>query len=229
VTDVEQALVALILHIADQSSEKAYKGPIKNLRERTENAYNLQKYHGAFESALEYLVDSGFAKIHKHVGVYDYVAVVAGGPVNDMLRSGLAKYEFDSKDFLFEEKNPGYPVIASYLELGGAWIEDFAKSLSAQNQAPERYIDSSSWTGNFVVSPEIQAKIGTMVVQMRDEISNLELPNSQKSNALAAVDAIAILADAPDPPWALIMKILQSPVLANLTAIAALIITMIKP
>jgi hypothetical protein len=64
---------------------------------------------------------------------------------------------------------------------------------------------------------------------MRKQIESMELTNSERSNALAALQAVQALSDAADPAWALIVSILKSPILANVTALVALAVSIIKP
>ncbi len=213
---------------AEKSKGQKYQGSISSLRQLTSVQFGLDKFSGAFENALEYLIDQSFLKLHRFQGVDDYVSIDVSGSASRFLKSLLPQYEKNADDFSFEEKNPQFPIIATYLDVGSPWILEFARALGQNDDVRTSAVNSAAWTGLYVVSVENTIKIQLLISEMKAEIETLDLDNSAKSNALAAIKALEALTEAPDPPWALIIKILQSPILANITAIAALIVTMVK-
>ena len=227
-TEAEQAIVALMLLEAEKSKGQKYQGSIPSLRQLTTVQFGLDKFPGAFENAIEYLIERNFLKLHRFQGVDDYASIDVSGPTSGFLKSLLPQYEKNTDSFSFDEKNPQFPIIATYLDVGGSWLIEFARALGQNDEVTTSVVNSAAWTGLYVVSVENTVKIQLLISEMKAEIETLDLDNSAKSNALAAIKALEALTEAPDPPWALIIRILQSPILANITAIAALIVTMIK-
>ncbi len=213
---------------AEKSKGQKYQGSIPSLRQLTTVQFGLDQFPGAFENALEYLIEKNFLKLHRFQGVDDYVSIDLSGSASRFLKNLLPQYEKNTDSFSFEEKNPRFPIIATYLDVGGPWLIEFARALGQNDDMKAGAVNSAAWTGLYVVSVESTAKIQLLISEMKAEIETLDLDNSAKSNALAAIKALEALTEAPDPPWALIIKILQSPILANITAIAALIVTMVK-
>jgi hypothetical protein len=90
-------------------------------------------------------------------------------------------------------------------------------------------VDSATWTGRYSVSKEGADHIRLIIRQIDEKIDSSDLPNSDKTNAKALLEASEKLIDAPDPQWGLIVQILSSPILANFAALAAIAISIIKP
>ena len=218
-TEIEQVIASLILDLAENSSEKKLKTTATSIREQTVGVYRLDGFPGAFEAALDFLIEQKCAKLHQYSGVEDYVSVALPSGIDGTffhlkVEGGLKKDD----SFLFENEKSEYPIIASYLDVGSGFIHDLALSFRDNNSSEKKdLVDSGAWTGRYVVSAEI-----------RSEISNKKMTNAERSNALAGINAIDKLLEAEDPPWSIIIKILQSPLFANLTALAALAVSIIK-
>ncbi|MEA3018212.1 MAG: hypothetical protein QOI38_2934 [Sphingomonadales bacterium] len=227
-TEQEELIAALILDTAAELESQRFKGSLSLLRERTEGAYSLDKFRGAFEGAVSFLEDRGIAKLHSYPGVEDYISI-------DMAQTGrmilhlIAQEEPDGSGFSFRTKNPRYRIINSYLDVGSSWLHDYALTMrdDPKGAPPESIIRSESWTGRYTVSESNKVRVCQILAEMRREIEALQLSNSERANALAAVSAIETLAEAPDPAWALILRILRSPILGNVTALAALVVSII--
>lgn len=227
-TEVEELLAALMLDLAADAESSKFKGAVSELRERTEGRYGLGRFSGGFEGALDFLADRGIAKIHSYPGVEDYVSI-------DMSETGqllfymLAREETETVGFSMTPQNPLYRIINSYADVGSTWLHDYA--LAMRNTADDPTVNtaarSESWTGRYTVSEPDKVRIREALIEMRRTIESLPLTNSERSNAIAALDAIESLAEAADPAWALILKILRSPVLGNVTALVALVVSVI--
>jgi hypothetical protein len=230
VTDAEQLLAALIIDEAAQQEDKSYRGPVADLQQRTVGTFSLDAFSGAFQAALDFLEACGIAKIHRYRGVDDYVSINGGDQLDLSLR--LLRNESDENVFTFEG-DPKYKVLDSYLDLGSGWLHDVARALKNDTgdtpQDSSGAIRSDLWTGRYSVPEPKRVEIRVTLKRMREEIEASSFSNVEKANALAAISAIEALEEAPDPAWAIIVRLLQSPVLANLTALAALIVSIIKP
>ena len=64
-TEAEQAIVALMLLEAEKSKGQKYQGSIPSLRQLTTVQFGLDKFPGAFENAIEYLIERNFLKLHR--------------------------------------------------------------------------------------------------------------------------------------------------------------------
>ena len=229
-TEIEQVIASLILDLAENSSEKKLKTTATSIREQTVGVYRLDGFPGAFEAALDFLIEQKCAKLHQYSGVEDYVSVALPSGIDGTffhlkVEGGLKKDD----SFLFENEKSEYPIIASYLDVGSGFIHDLALSFRDNNSSEKKdLVDSGAWTGRYVVSAVERDKIDRIIQEIRSEISNKKMTNAERSNALAGINAIDKLLEAEDPPWSIIIKILQSPLFANLTALAALAVSIIK-
>ena len=230
--EVEQVIIALIIDLSKGPGEKKYRGPLKELRAATVGSYGLEKFIGSFDTALDFLIDLGIANVHSYPGVEDYVSVDASSTVQSVLLGRIVKEKVagDADDFSFDpaDSELRYPILATYLDVGFSWLHDFALSLKNETPAAEQSYASSTWTGRYVVSEESKVRISELLREMRLGIEKTELSNAERSNALSALSAIEALSNAANPAWALILRILQSPALANVAALAALAISLIK-
>lgn len=229
-TEVEQVLVALILEAAEDLESKKYRNPLSHLREDTEGRYALQRHYGAFESAIQFLEDRRLATIHSYPGVEDYISIDLSSTTSRVLMGSMLKESTErSTGFEFSSAAPRHPILASYLDLGASWLHDVALTFRDGGGTPDAAIRSEAWTGRYSVSDADRARLSELVVQMRQQIETSVVTNAEKSNALAALNALETLSEAPDPPWSIIVRILSSPILANVAALAALAISIIKP
>ena len=64
--------------------------------------------------------------------------------------------------------------------------------------------------------------------QIRDEIEAAQLSQEERADALAALDAVDSLSDAPNPMWQIIAAIMSSPILMNITALVTLAVAVLK-
>jgi hypothetical protein len=145
-----------------------------------------------------------------------------------------------------------YPILKHYNEFGDDWLQRQLKSVNEQRWSsridpkdlkPDDAVitqtvsepkityhpptDSRDWMG-------VAAKIdGARLLSVKNQIGALVLTIDQsecddrtKRNAKKHAEAIVALLDAPDPPWKLIVELLNSPVLTaflNTAAVLALI------
>jgi hypothetical protein len=227
VNDVEQAIVALVIDDVRSFGSKKFSGTISELRDAAVGDYEIDHVPNAFENAFNFLVERGLAKIHHHPPLQDYISIDQSSAQSVVLFDMIAGETIEQFSF-GNSGTPVHKVLASYLELGSDWLHELAAALGANEPTPDQIIHSASWTGHYSVSGADQLKIEKIFVEMRAEIGRLEMSNAERSNALAALSAAEALMSAADPAWSLIMKILGSPVLGNVAAMAAVIITLIK-
>ena len=224
-TEAEELMAALIICEAEQQQSAHFRGPLSRLQTEVEESFQLQRF-AAFQGGLGFLVDNGLAKIHQHRGVEDYVSVDASP------RAARAFLEGDVRE-KSSDPDPAHrlPILGSYFDLGKNWLYEFARAYTERDdtEASAQVIHSAAWTGNVVVSDEDRLKIRELFSRMHSQIDNSSLTNAEKANALAVLEALEALEGAADPPWVLILQILKSPVLANVAAIAALIVAIVKP
>jgi hypothetical protein len=86
-----------------------------------------------------------------------------------------------------------------------------------------RDIESAKWTGRYEVGPIAKEKILDSLRELRLQIEGSDLPNAQKANALAVVKSCELLAEAPDPAWPMIVRLLRSPPVVSAANAATLI------
>ena len=86
---------------------------------------------------------------------------------------------------------------------------------------------SAAWTGRLDISEAKKDEIRQNLVKIRKFVEEARLSNSQRVNALAIIQATATLVETPDPLWPEIMRLLRSPILANLSGVASLILAIV--
>jgi len=106
-----------------------------------------------------------------------------------------------------------------YRDYGFDDEEDESSTLSA---VPERASLKTT------ISESERAEFRSYLRPMREEIEAADLSQEEKADALAAVAAVDSLSDAPNPLWQAIYIILSSPILSNVTALAALAISILQ-
>ena len=95
-------------------------------------------------------------------------------------------------------------------------------------------IHSADWTGiepRLAANPERIAAIIAQIEQLDDLLAGANLTNAQRVQAGAAVDALKLLAHAPQPEWKAIAVILAGPTitaLCNIKEIAEAVGTLIR-
>ena len=85
-------------------------------------------------------------------------------------------------------------------------------------------VQSAAWTGRLDISEARKEQIREKLVQIRRIVEQSRLSNAQRANALAVIEAAEVLVETPDPLWPEIMRLLRSPVLANLNGVASLVL-----
>ncbi len=226
-TEVEQIIAALILDAADDTIDKKIKSTSSHLQDITIKRYGFEQDNEAYKIALDHLIETKYVTLHTYDGIEDYISVQSALAQNDGMSEFLQKNRLIGGS-LTKDKTYEFPIIASYLDVGSSFIHDLASSYSSVEPINNKFIDSASWTGDYRVSLENQEKIIEIVRDIRAEIMKIDMNNADKANALAGISAIESLLDAEDPPWSIIINIFQSPLFANLTALAALAVSIIK-
>lgn len=224
--EAEQILAALMYNVAAEAGDHHFRGPISTLRQLTEESYGLERFADAFDNALRFWQEREVAYIHSYVGVEPYVSLDGKHTVTE----SVFHMQKGNGPFASGEP-PEHPILVSYFDVGSSWLHDVAIAFRDRDQAasPERKTyDSSSWTGRYQPTSGQIKEIRDLMVRVRAEVENANLTNAQRSNALALLNSTETLMDAPDPEWSLILSILSSPILANITSLAALVVALIK-
>ena len=206
----EQTIVSLMLDMADQLEPKKFRGSISFLRDQTTKFGSLDAIPLAFEYALNFLVSKEFAKLHKYQGVEDYVSIDVSDTTKRVLLSLLPEFEKEDSSFSTEKKNPKYPIIASYLDVGSSWLYEYASSLSDETVS-HTGVQSTSWTGSIdrlqLNDGQIE-KVTAKIVKLKTTIEASDLTQTEKSQASAYAVAALALAESPDPPWSIVTELL---------------------
>ena len=224
--DVEQIIAALIYKEATSRNGSKFRGSVAQLHEATIVRYRLNSFENEFLFALKFWESKDVARFHRYEGVKDHV-IIDGS--NKMIEA-VFDVNRQSKAMGVKTEDP-YPIINSYFDLGDSWLHDMAIALRDRSEdAPEKNptVHSSSWTGRYVVSQEERERVCNLLKDLEASVEESELSNTERANAMALVKAAQALTDAPDPFWSVVLQILSSPVLANFTSIAALIVAIIK-
>jgi hypothetical protein len=199
-----------MLDMADQLEPKKFRGSISFLRDQTTKFGSLDAIPSAFENALDFLVSQKFAKLHKYEGVDDYVSIDLSDTTKRVLLRILPEFEKNDLAFSMEEKNPKYPIIASYLDVGSAWLYEYASSLSDET-GRESIIQSTSWTGSvdrYKLDEEQTKKVIAKIAELKKTIEASDLTQTEKSQASAFVVAALALAESPAPAWEIVKELL---------------------
>ena len=89
-------------------------------------------------------------------------------------------------------------------------------------------VQSAAWTGRLDLSEARKSEIREKLKEIRQAVEAAQMTNSQRSNAIAVIEAIEKLVETPDPLWPEIMRLLRSPVLSNVTGIASLVLSIVS-
>jgi predicted transcriptional regulator len=115
----------------------------------------------------------------------------------------------------------------AYSMKGGNLFQITGKGLDFISQGKKLTSDSSAWTGRIDVSIARKMQIQKRLVEIRRVIDEAQMSNAARCNVLAVVGAIDSLVEAPDPPWAEILRLIRNPTLQGVLAIAGLLLTII--
>ena len=110
----------------------------------------------------------------------------------------------------------------AYQMKGGRLFQITAAGIDQIDSGGQLKVDTSAWTGRIDVTEARKAEIRDRLVQIKQVILEARLPNSKHANAMALIEATEKLLETPDPLWPEIMRLLRSPVLANITGITGL-------
>lgn len=89
-------------------------------------------------------------------------------------------------------------------------------------------VDSATWTGKFNLSVYQIAQIRSKLTEIRAVVESSKMTNSQRANALAIVQSVEMLIETPDPLWPIIMRLLRSPILGNITGVTGLVYVIVQ-
>ena len=102
--------------------------------------------------------------------------------------------------------------VAEYLERSGAHYA--GKKLELTAESLPRAIQSADWTGIAArIGPAQKQKISSLSDALKRAIEQSDLDQRSMQNAIAHVEAVERLTEAPDPPWRLVVELLAHPVL----------------
>jgi hypothetical protein len=110
--------------------------------------------------------------------------------------------------------------VAAVLEQAGI---GYNYASSEAGNMPSESVDSADWTGIATrIGPTELGEIRDKVKALRDSIEQSPLDQRAKANALRRVEAVQTLLEAPDPPWKVIVELLNSPLLTAFLNAAAI-------
>jgi DNA-binding PadR family transcriptional regulator len=117
----------------------------------------------------------------------------------------------------------------NYRVAGGRLFQVTARGIEAAERGqPLPTAASSKWTGLTDVSESKREEIKVLVQQIRLDVEKEISNNRKRANALALVDAVEALVDAPDPAWPEIIRLLRNPTIQGIGMIASLVIGIIS-
>ncbi|WP_189338361.1 hypothetical protein [Sphingobium sp. SCG-1] len=123
----------------------------------------------------------------------------------------------------------GFIITRQFYQIsGGRLFQATARGVDLVKGDQTITVDSAQWTGRHKVSEAQRIAISALLLDLRREIESSKLSNTKKANALALVDAAQTLVDAPDPPWPEVMRLLRSPSLGNILAVAGFIFSIVQ-
>ena len=115
----------------------------------------------------------------------------------------------------------------AYQMRGGNLFQITGKGIDFVQSGGKIYANSASWTGRIDVSEVKKTQIQKHLVEIRQIVDEAKMTNTQKCNVLAVVGAIETLVQAPDPPWAEVLRLIRSPTVQGITGIAALLLAIL--
>jgi hypothetical protein len=117
----------------------------------------------------------------------------------------------------------------NYRVAGGRLFQITARGIEAVERGqPLPTTASSKWTGLAEVSESKKEEIRVLIRQVRAEVEREVTNNRKRANALALVDAVDALVDAPDPRWQQVVRLLRDPALLGIGTIASLVLGIIS-
>lgn len=122
------------------------------------------------------------------------------------------------------------PVTAAASQIGPRYFPDVFDGYRAENGitndaakqlVPQSVIDAQNWTEvSAKISPETRKDIRSRVDSLIETIRQSDLDERLVQNALKRAESVAELLDAPDPPWEVVVDLLNNRYLqAFLTAL----------
>ncbi|MEA3016982.1 MAG: hypothetical protein QOI38_1704 [Sphingomonadales bacterium] len=140
------------------------------------------------------------------------------GPMHELWDQGLYGILDDEAPHYIEGLTSSGRRLASELHTAESFrvLSDLPRSIR---------IDSANWTGRFQLSISQKMQITGILTEIRSIVEIVEFSNSQRANALALIEAAERLAETSDPQWPEIVMLLKSPILASITGIAGLVLS----
>lgn len=140
-------------------------------------------------------------------------------------------FELKMARWRFDKAKPASVLYDSFMNGPPDWLNrtystsQFAADLRAQLDASEpKSLDAADRSA--VVDEPMRERLLVGLAQVSTEISRAEATNEEKAQAQALIEAIKVLASAPNPPKHLILDMLA--ILANIATIAAFVAPLIN-
>ncbi|MEM9311448.1 MAG: hypothetical protein AAGA34_08370 [Pseudomonadota bacterium] len=115
----------------------------------------------------------------------------------------------------------------AYRVSGGNVFQITGKGIDFVRNGKRTVANSASWTGRIDVSEAKKAMIKKHLREIRTEIDKSKMTNAKRCNILAIVGAIETLIEAPDPPWAEILRLVRNPTLQGVLALAGILVSIV--
>lgn len=115
----------------------------------------------------------------------------------------------------------------AYRMSGGNLFQITGKGIDFVSDGKRVTVDTSSWTARIDVSEVKKTQIQKHLQDIKEIIAATNMTNTQRCNVLAVVGAIETLIEAPDPPWAEVLRLIRSPLLQGVVGITALLFTIV--
>jgi len=245
-SDIDQYVAAAIIQFAANQRD-GISVPVADIFDIPRVHFDWAVDQAQITAAIEILRNIGVADVSNDQYAGTFIAIGersfsslwrdVKGDEADLARK-LAQDEFfagDDEDMLAYPSllimRP-YEVLKRYGQFGTPWLnaalDRLRVDVSSETSGDAISISSSDWTGRYEVSDNDKIVVETHLKAIEAEIEVSKLTNSKKAEARADIRAAQNLLESPNPAWAIIVKLLSSPILANVTAIAALAVAVIK-
>ena len=115
----------------------------------------------------------------------------------------------------------------AYRLSGGNVFQITGKGLDFIQQGRKISANSNAWTGRIEVSTAKKVQITKHLSEIRTTIEKAKMSNTERCNVLAVLGAIDSLVEAPDPPWAEVLRLVRSPTLQGVLAISSMLLALL--
>lgn len=243
-SDISEYVAAAIIEVAS-ANRQGISSEVEEIYYLPAQKYDWQVSKDQIDRALITLQRLGVAELSDNEFAGSFIAIGRRAFVEFYERAEMEAREYERIVLEASDENLGisraesrrfprlealnnHRILRDYARFGKPWLRAAIEKLRSVPNNDDLVaseivaIDSRSWTGLYTVSDADRDKIASYILEIKQKIDSSNLSNSQKAEALAIISAAEKLAESPNPWWEMIVKLLSSPILANITSVAAL-------